>query len=58
LPDVSDEGFTVHACGKGSDNAGIRDVLELVLALCKAFDVITEVLAGLVFASVEVPRGA
>lgn len=49
----------IYPCSKGSDNAGIRDILKLVFALCKAFDIITETLASLAFASKgshEVPR--
>jgi hypothetical protein len=38
-PNVPNKGLTVNTCGKGSDNASIRDVLEFFLLLCKAFDV-------------------
>ena len=51
LSDVPNEGLTVDACSKGSDDASIRDILEFVLTPCKAFDLITEALAGLAFAS-------
>jgi hypothetical protein len=57
-PNVSNEGLTIDTCGKGSDDANIRDVLEFVLMLCKVLYVIMETLASLVFASQEVPRGA
>jgi hypothetical protein len=51
LPDVSDEGLTVYTYNKGGDDAGIEDVLKLVLALCEALDVVTDALTYLAFAS-------
>jgi hypothetical protein len=54
-PNVLSKGLTVNVCGKGSDDASIKDVLEFVLSLCKAFDVIMKAFAGLAFASQEVP---
>ena len=53
-PDVSNEGLVINVCSEGCDNASIGDILEFVLTLCKAFDLITEALAGLSFASQEV----
>jgi hypothetical protein len=50
-PNVPNEGFTIDAGGKGSDDASIGDVLEFVLVLREALYVIIETLAGLVFAS-------
>ena len=57
-PNVPNKGLTVDAYGKGDDDASVRDVLEFILALCKALYVITETLTDLAFASQEVPRGA
>ena len=51
LPNVPNKGLIVDACSKGGDDASFRDVLEFVLALCKAFEVITKALTGLAFAS-------
>jgi hypothetical protein len=45
------KGLAVNANGKGGDDASVRDILEFILSLCKVLDVITEALAGLVFAS-------
>ena len=50
--------FAVDAGGEGNDDASVGDVLKLILALCEVLYVITETLAGLAFASQEVPRGA
>ena len=57
-PDVPNEGLAINVCSEGCDNASIGDILKLILALHEVLYVITETLAGLAFASQEVPRGA
>jgi hypothetical protein len=50
-PDILNKGFIVNACGEGSDDARVRDILEFILTLSDAPYVITETLTDLAFTS-------
>ena len=57
-PDVPNEGLAINVCSEGCDNASIGDILEFVLTLCKALDVVAKALASLAFASQKVSQSA
>ena len=57
-PDVPNEGLAIDACNEGGDDASVGDIIEFVLTLCKALDVVVKAHASLAFASQEVPQSA
>jgi hypothetical protein len=54
-PNAPNKGLAVDVCGKGGDDASVKNILEFIISLCKVLDVITKALAGLAFASQEFP---
>lgn len=53
--DVSNEGLILHTCYGGVDNIGIRDFLELVLALSEPFDIVLQAFASFTLATQVIP---
>lgn len=50
-PDIMNESLTLYAYGKSANDAGVGNILELILALCKVLDVITYTFFHPMFAS-------
>jgi hypothetical protein len=48
---VTNKSLILHACYESVDDIGVRNLLQLVLALSEVSDVVTQAFIGLAFAS-------